>query len=178
MSNNFMVHSKSPVEDWFCLGNAASDELLHALTLAGSALAETEREKQLIIWLTENHTYICGYGNVGFRIENMPWTKAGFESEKAFILRCIDAAKTKLWWDRRKYPLDEELVIPWLESFGKLVEQMTVEYVNEDELNEWLSWFPEIGKEYILRDFPTCERHKGMLVSLYGCRLCVDENGG
>ena len=177
MANTFMVHRNSPAEECFRLGNAASDEFLDAIVLAGSALAETEREKQLIIWLTLQHTNICGMGNIGFEIAEMPWTKEGFDSEKAFILRCIEAAKTKLWWDRRRYPLIEELVIPWLESFGKLVDRMTVEYVNEDELNEWLSWFPEIGKEYILRDFPTCEKHKGMLVSLYGCRLCLEEKG-
>ena len=180
MSNTFRLTGKSDDKDYFRLSNAASDEMIHALVAAGSALAETEREKQLIVWLGTQHTNICGMGNVGFDIVEMPWTKDGFESEKAFILRCVEAAKNKLWWDRLRYPLDEELVIPWLESFGKLVDKMTAALVNEEELTEWLSWFGELGKENIIRKYPTCEKHKGILLSMYGCRFCVElnENGG
>lgn len=184
MSNTFGLTGKSDDKEYFRLSNAASDEMIHALVAAGSALAETEREKLMIVWLGDQHTYICGMGNVGFDIVEMPWTKDGFESEKAFILRCVEAAKNKLWWDRLGPELEgilkEELVIPWLESFGKLVEKMTVELVDEEERTEWLSWFGKLGKENIIREYPTCEKNKGILLSMYGCRFCVElnENGG
>ena len=80
MSNTFGLTRELGDKEYFRLSNAASDEMIHALVAAGSALAETEREKQLIVWLGVQHTDICGMGNVGFDIVEMPWTKDGFES--------------------------------------------------------------------------------------------------
>ncbi len=55
---------------------------------------------------------------------------------------------------------------------------MTADLVNEEELTEWLSWFGKLNKENIIKEYPACEKHHGILLSMYGCRLCIEEKEG
>lgn len=53
MGNIICFNDNTPVEDWLCMSNAATDVFINILSLSGSMLAETVEEKQLIIWLSD-----------------------------------------------------------------------------------------------------------------------------
>src|SRR4051794_11236394 len=90
-------------DDCLKMSNGLTAAFIDALVLAGSALAATERAKELIVWLAGHDQSISGLGIVGFDISDIPWTVAGFASERAFLLRVIEAAQSGLGWDRLDY---------------------------------------------------------------------------
>lgn len=177
MGNIIRLNDDQPVEEWLSMSNGGTDALLDILGLAGTALAKTEREKQMIIWLVEKDSTYLGMGTIGFDIVKMPWTKAGFESERTFMLRVIDEAAKGLGWEKLDYVPNEELMMPRLERLRSFFEQMTVDMVDEENLREWIEIDKEYPEYYAIPDgYPVCEKH-GMLKSYFGCRRCFEPKG-
>ena len=52
MSNTFSLNNEAPQEQWLNMSNGATDTLPDLMVLAGSFLAETDAEKELIVWLS------------------------------------------------------------------------------------------------------------------------------
>jgi hypothetical protein len=104
-------------DDCLKMSNGLTAALIDALVLAGSALAATAREQDLIVWLARHDQGIFGLGTVGFDIGNIPWTVTGFASERAFLLRVIGAAQSGLGRERLDYEPNAALLQPVLARF-------------------------------------------------------------
>jgi hypothetical protein len=63
-----------------------------------------------MVFLAEKNQHICGLGTVDFDIVEMPWDKASFDDDKAFMLRIIEGAKQKIGWETLHYQPNEEFV--------------------------------------------------------------------
>ena len=89
---------EGPVGDYLFVGTGGTAVLLSVLAMAGTSVAKTRREKDLIAWLARHDQGFMGYGCAGFNLSEMPWG-ADFEVEKRFWLAVIDAAMTKVGWE-------------------------------------------------------------------------------
>ena len=153
------------------MSNGGTSVFINVLCLSGGRFAETESQKRFMVFLAEKNQYICGLGTVDFDIVEMPWNKASFDDDKAFMLRVIDGAKQKIGWETLRYKPNEEFVIEYLETFKKLIERMTVDDVIEEYLTEWLSEADE--NDPVKCGFPKCKIHDAY-VSVHGCQVCTD----
>lgn len=86
MSNIISFDGKVvPDDDSLKMSNGGTDVFINVLALSGAAIATTESEKRLMVYLSEKDQ-IVGRGCVGFDIVEMPWVKETFEEDKKF--RC------------------------------------------------------------------------------------------
>ena len=83
MGNIICFNRNSPAHDCIRMSNGATDVFINVLAISGSALAETEQEKRLIVWLSEKDQKV-GRGTVGFDIVEMPWQKETFIAEACY----------------------------------------------------------------------------------------------
>jgi hypothetical protein len=148
--------------------NGLTGVVISLLALSGSALANSEREKDLIVWLASHDQAIFGRGVVGFDLSEIPWTIEQFGEEKNFLLNVIERAKSKQDWARLTYEPREDWVI---NSLDKLY-QMIAHFGEKDiDVQAALSWQAERPTERIV-----CPKHN-VLEHSYGCVVCNDEDG-
>ena len=123
------------------MSNGLTDAVLCMLVVSGSALATTEREKDLVVWLASHDQSIYGLGAVGFDLSELPWTTEQFEVEKQFLLRVITSCKTKEYWHLFDYDSHGDVVvrwiIPWLETLEQMIERLRREAVHPAATLEW-----------------------------------------
>lgn len=105
--------------------NGCTDVLLTVIGLSGSKSAQTDDEKNMIIWLMEKDQSAVGMGTVGFDISEMPWKKACFENQKHFMLQVLDAARAKTGWETLEYSPNEE-IMGFCYLFGAASHVMTI----------------------------------------------------
>ncbi len=170
MGNIICFDENTPVDDWICMSNAATDVFINVLSLSGSILAETVEEKQLIIWLSEKDQKFVGLGTVGFHIVDMPWKKETFSNDKMFLLNVIKSAENKLGWEKLDYT--PKLILPNLQKFKEYIEKMTEDDINDNVLREWLDVAER--NDPINCGFPCCKKHNTLLTFL-GCQICNSE---
>lgn len=152
------------------MSNGLTSVFLSTLVLSGSALAQTDRERALIVWLAEHDQAVVGSGTVGFAISDMPWTPLGFAAEQQFLLQVIAAAQAKTHWALLGYHPNEALLIPRLATFAHLIQQLTVDRVASVQSHEWC---PTAAVEDIPTGFSYCMRHQ-ILLHWRGCIVCND----
>lgn len=73
--------------------NTGTSVFIEILVLSGSHIAETDREKEFVIWLAQRDQNIIGRGTVGFDLDEMPWLEHDLEPMKQFMLRMIEGGK-------------------------------------------------------------------------------------
>ncbi len=169
MSNVIRLNDDSSKDDWLSMNNGTMDVFIDMLIVCGSALAKTDAEKKMIVWLAEKDQSIVGLGTVGFDIVEMPWTESNFDVEKMFMIKVVQVAESGYDWSKLGYSPNESIVIPFLKHFSELVEQMTVDKINEKEQEEWLESCDK--DDPVKCGFPRCEKH-GILLSCFGCKIC------
>lgn len=167
MGNIICFNDNTPVDDWLCMSNAATDVFINVLSLSGSMLAETVEEKQLIIWLSEKDQKFVGLGTVGFNIVDMPWKKETFSNDKRFLLNVIESAENKLGWEKLDYI--PTLVLLNLQKFKGYIEKMTEDDIDDNVISEWLN--AAESNDPINCGFPRCKKHNTLLTFL-GCQIC------
>jgi len=152
------------------MSNSLTSVFLSTLVLSGSALAQTDRERELIVWLSEHDQAVLGIGTVGFSITDMPWTLTGFELEKHFLLQMIEATQAQTHWELLDYTPNETLLSPKLVKFAHLMQQFTTDHVDPFRYSSWL----DTSAEYAIPvGFPCCVRHQTLL-HWRGCIICND----
>lgn len=167
MGNIICFNKDTPVDDWICMSNTATDVFINVLSLSGSVLAETVEEKQLIVWLSEKDQKFVGIGTVGFDVVEMPWKKETFSNDKIFLLNVIKSAENKLGWEKLDYI--PEFILPNLQKFREYIEKMTEDDIDNNALSEWLN--AAESDDPINCGFPQCEKHNTLLTFL-GCQIC------
>ncbi len=162
-------------DDSLSMSNGLTDVLIDYLLISGSELAESESEKRMIVFLAEKQQTIIGMGNVDFDILEMPWQTNTFSADKAFLLKVISYARLlslqKGIEDKLGYKPNQEHIEYALNGFETLINRITVNDINENNLNEWISG-AEID-DPIYCGFPKCRKHN-VILSHFGCKLCND----
>lgn len=147
------------------LSNGATSALLDLLVLSGSALASTEWQRSCVVWLAEHDQGVMGLGIVGFDLDELAWTPAGFADEHPFLSRVVDAALDGVGWG----------VLDWvpgdpnrehLRGFRQLVEAVTPPVAAAG----WSFRAPPPA------GWPRCSRHGALRHGLcdHGCIVCND----
>ncbi len=166
MGNIIRFNKDTPINDWICMSNGATDVFINVLALSGSLLAKTVEEKRLIVWLSEKDQKM-GLGTVGFDVVEMPWQRETFLSNKAFLLHVITAAENKLGWEKLDYT--PEYISKNLQKFREYIEKMTEHDIDDNIAVEWLN---EAGSDDPVNcGFPRCKKHNTLLTFL-GCQIC------
>ena len=169
MANVIGLCKNSSTEDSIKASNGLTDVLIDVLLLSGSALAESDDEKEFVVWLAERDQNVRGIGNVDFSIDEMPWTKSNFQSEKCFMIQIIESAEKRLEWDKLGYTPNEELIIYFLDRFKRLVMLMTEDKIREDERDRWFKGAE--AEDPLKCGFPRCRKCNSLL-SCFGCKIC------
>ena len=161
------------MRDSMHMPNGAAAVLVNILCLSGGRLAETESQKRMMVYLAEQNQTALGLGNVDLDIDCLPWDRAHFAEDKAFMLRVIEGARQKLGWETLcdRYEPNAERVKYYLDGYQVLMERMTEADIKDEVLTEWLDWHdpdepPKCG-------FPKCSKHDAY-IALYGCQVCMD----
>jgi len=174
MSNIFSVRQSDPPEEKISVSDAGTDALIAVLALAGSALAVSDCQKRLIVWLSE-HDRRLGTGYLGFAIADMPWEPETFPQDRAFMVRVVDAASERRGWETLAFPPDEMQLRPILGWFRKRFVRLKLEDISPDARADWLDDMDEDDPTRC--GFPRCERH-GALLTYLGCQVCHMQRGG
>lgn len=169
MANIFSFRRDDPPEDHISISNIGTDVLLDILVLSASALAETDSQKRLTVWLAE-HDQKVGSGTVGFCIADMPWDPETFAADKDFMVRVTDAASQRTGWVKLPYWPKADHLLPMLGWFRKCFVRLKAEDIDPAVLPQWLADMEE--DDPVLNGFPKCRRH-GICLSWLGCRVCV-----
>lgn len=167
MGNIIRFKEETPVDDWICMSNGATDVFINVLALSGSALAETVGEKRLIVWLSEKDQKKCGLGTVGFDVVEMPWDRETFSNDKIFMMNVMDAAEKKLGWEKLNYT--PACLLPNLQKFGEYMERMTEQDIDDQAVSKWL--LAAGSDDPVKCGFPRCQKHDTLLTFL-GCQIC------
>ncbi len=162
-------------DDSLSMSNGLTDVFVDYLLISGSQLAESESEKRMVVFLAEKQQTIVGRGNVDFDITEMPWQADSFEADKAFVLKTINYARElssqHSVCDKLGYEPNKELLEHAMSRFEVLINRMMISDIDENNLKEWLSAAEK--DDPINCGFPQCSKH-GVLLSLFGCKLCND----
>lgn len=168
MANIFGVrHTDSP-DALISISDRGAEALFNILVLAASALAETESQKRLTVWLAE-HDRNYGVGNVGFFLADMPWDAASFEADRQFMVRVMDAASQKTGWEVLEYRPNAEHLMPMLGWFRKSFVRLKPEDANPEALENWLGDMDD--DDPVFHGFPRCQQH-GAYLAWCGCHIC------
>lgn len=169
MSNIISFQDKvAPDDDSLVMSNGGTDVLINVLALSGAVLAQTESEKRLMVYLSEQDQ-TAGRGCVGFAVTEMPWDKETFEEDKRFIIKVIHGARNKIGWEKLDYSPKEEFVLYCLDAFEHLIDRMGVDDIKADSLLHWLS--EAEANDPIHCGFPRCKKHDTFL-TCFGCQIC------
>lgn len=160
-----------PDDGSLTMSNGATAAFINVLCLSGGRLAKTESQKRFMVFLAECNQSVRGLGVVGFDIVDMPWAKDSFEEDKEFMLDVIEGVKNELGWKTLDYEPNEERILRNMETFRKLIDRMSVDDIDEENLTEWLS--AADAEDPINCGFPKCEKHD-TYVSVFGCQVCMD----
>ena len=168
MAAIFSIRRNDPEDDKISISDTGTCVLLTVLILAGSALAETDSQRRLIVWLSERSTNSSG-GNAGFCIAEMPWEPASFEADKQFLVRTADAASQKTGWQSLNYWPNAKALMPMLGWFRKGFVRLRAADIEPDVLTRWLADMEP--DDPVLNGYPRCKKHRTYL-TWNGCAVC------
>jgi hypothetical protein len=98
-----MANSFGAGERYLRLSNGATDVFLSVLQFALSDLARAGWERALAQWVGWHDQHFAGRGTIGFDLDEVAWTPAEFDAQRAFLLRCVDTALTGYRWGELCY---------------------------------------------------------------------------
>jgi hypothetical protein len=166
MGNTITNVKNYSYEEWqeksLAMSNSLTAILIEILSLGISHLAKTDAEIDFAIWLA-SHDPILGGGNASFDISELPWSVENFAAEKKFLLRVIDSAKAKNYWNLLDYEPPEETAFYLLEKFAALVKDFTKEFIGKHP-----DWSTSVKMPM---HHEKCSIH-GVYLSEYGCVIC------
>jgi hypothetical protein len=165
--SNTITNDRFNKSDYLKLSNGATDVLINVLILSGSSLAQTQWQKELMVFLSLNDQQIKGLGCVGFDIYELGWKGDNFKGQKEFILRVIDDTLMKMNWEMLNYKPQEELIFSNLRRFREMIVNFSEDLVKPNDLLKWTNFFNTIK-------FNKCDKHK-VYMHPFGCKICRSE---
>lgn len=172
MNEISMPQSAEHLVESLRMTNTATSVFIEILVLSGSHIAETDREKEFVIWLAQRDQNAVGHGTVGFNLDEMPWLKHDVESMKQFMLNMIRGARNKTQWHILDYEPGQEWTHRTLNHFVNMIESFNQNHVNEQHYIEWTTIDDEDDYEPTIPvGYPKCKEH-GVYLSCLGCVIC------
>lgn len=163
---NFISYDACPQVASTQMSNGLMSCFVGVLSLAASALATSDRQRELAAWLASHDQGFAGSGMVGFDVAELPWSAETFASDRDFLIQVIEAAKRKTGWEHLGYEPDEVLLLPCLDGFKTMVGAFSIEHASQSESQIR----PFGGKPTQLALCPIHEVYQ----HLHGCPLCND----
>ncbi|TCC30144.1 hypothetical protein [Kribbella speibonae] len=151
----------SPYGPGLKLSNGATAVFLDVLALPACELAETDFERGFALLLCNSR---IGLGNDGFDLDELPWSGAGWEAEREFLLRVVRLAVSRFRWELLRY--EPPYVEVYLGEYERVVREFRppAEPVELPRL-----WDPEPVEAAFVR----CPEHGLYLGDYTDCRLCL-----
>jgi hypothetical protein len=175
MSNVVSFISKERnINRCFYMSNNLTTVFISVLALSGSHLAQSVREKEIVMWLSEHDYAVCGLGTYGFDVTQIPWTIENFEEEREFVLRMIDGALNKTGWELLGYELFEERLFESLNEFKEIILMIESCDIKEGEYSKWKGYGDLNPLLKPPEGFPKCPVH-GVYLHFGGCVICNDK---
>jgi hypothetical protein len=167
------MHSEhNNTDEWLSMSNGGTAVFLSALVLSGSRLAIEEKEKELIIWISEHDDTVRGRGCNEFDICDIPWDFENFEKERSFIIKVIEGAKEKLGWETLDYKPNESFIFSYLDTFMSLIMNFNPIYIDKEAYHSWKE--ESNDPRFTIPDgFAKCQKH-GTFLYWNGCIVCND----
>lgn len=156
---NMVTAKGSTGPQYLDLSNGGTDVFFDVLTLAGSAIAETPWQRNLVLHFADAHRW--GRGNAGFDLAELPWT-GDWPTEMAFLDQVIGLALARQGWDLLTY--DPPYAIRYLTTFREMSAGYTPVPLAAPA---WGDWRVPPAAALTAR----CEIHD-VFVGEFGCRLC------
>ncbi|NJK48242.1 hypothetical protein HC931_08690 [Candidatus Gracilibacteria bacterium] len=163
ITNDKNYSQKERLDKMLAMSNGLTAVLIEVLSLSASYLAKTDAEIDFAIWVACHDQAIMGRGMVGFDLSELPWSTENFEAEKRFLLRVVDSAKAKQYWNLLDYEPREEMVLCSLEKFKDLIEDFSKEFISTN--NFWSKTLPKPAKH------KKCSLHN-IYLHEEGCVIC------
>ena len=156
------------------MSNVLTRIFIDTLVLSGSLLAETDREKEFVIWLAQHDQYAMGNGTVSFSLDEMPWEPNHFKENKFFMLRMIEQALQGAGWERLSYtPIDKDIRYA-LTAFRELILLFGKDDIDTNHYKYWRTMEEDDSSHTISKGYPKCDKHE-VYLSCFGCVLCNGE---
>jgi hypothetical protein len=159
VANRFAARGTSFAREELSLTNGGTDVFFDVLTLAGCTLAETPWQQNLVLHFADGHRTSRGFE--GFDLSKMPWT-TDWKAEQAFFLRMVDAAASRLGWDRLRY--DPPYVAGDLAAYRGMLAGFVPVPVEQPSWGDW----HQAPRPELLTRCPSHDLYEGE----FGCRLC------
>ena len=125
MSNIIRISESSPKIDSLVMYNQGTDCFFELLISAADDFEKTEHQKELISFLEDRKCINdIASGMADFDITDMPWDENCLNEDIEFLLQAVETAQTETVNARLPYEINKEIVLPWLEQFGSMLEQI------------------------------------------------------
>ena len=162
MGNRIRLHAgPTRGEDDLKMSNGATSLFICALALAGSRLARTERQQELVLWLAWCDQTVVGDGTVGFSLSELPWTREAFAEERRFLLTVVAAAQERTLWAGLDYEPRPALHNN-LRRFGELLAAFEARWVDPAASAAWRAYLA-VPDGLLAAGFPRSPR-RGVLL--------------
>ncbi|MEV4203911.1 hypothetical protein [Nocardia salmonicida] len=140
------------------MNNGSTDVFCDVIALAGSPIARTAWQQNLVIHFCD--TSQASRGFAGFDLEEMPWTP-DHRAEQNFFLDILDRATARTAWQNLNYTpsIDYNLA-----AFTRMVADFDPALASTSPMGDWTSPLP-------LSFLELCTRHS-VFHGSYRCRLC------
>ena len=128
MSNIIRLNETAPNEEWIVMSNQGTDCFLDLLITAAEDFEKTEQQQKLISFLKDQKDInTVAPGTAGFDLDEMAWQDLTLEEDVEFLIRVTEEAQEERAFRKLPYEVNTSLVLPWLERFALLIDQMTAE---------------------------------------------------
>ncbi len=125
MSNIIRLNETAPNDQWIVMSNQGTDCFLDLLIMAAENYEKTERQEELIVFLKDQKEINdTAPGTAGFDLDEMPWQVETLKDDAGFLLRVTAEAQSESVFAELPYEADRDIMIPRLEQFAGLLEQM------------------------------------------------------
>ena len=166
---NCITYDKKSM-DCYC-SNGCMSVLMTVIGLSGSKQAQTDFEKNLIVWLMEKDQNVVGIGTVGFDITEMPWKKEYFQEQKEFMIQVLENVMNKIGWHTLNYEPNIEIIEDRVKELKRMFLQLQLDDIDSIAGMEWLNVATD--SDPIKTGYPKCRKH-GIYLSVFGCIACND----
>lgn len=111
------------------MSSGLTSVFVDVLAIASSNLANTDRQKEMAVWLASHDQVAFGAGVVEFDICDYPWDHSSFDSDKEFLLMVIRAAMSQHGWSRLGYSPRIDWITDCLVKFENIVRLFLIEHI-------------------------------------------------
>ncbi len=128
MSNIIRLNETAPNSEWIVMSNQGTNSFLDLLIVAADNFEKTEQQKELISFLKDQKDINdIAPGTAGFDLDEMAWQESTLKEDTDFLIRVTEEAQKERTFRKLPYKVNTRIVLPWLERFALMINQMTAE---------------------------------------------------